>query len=426
MDIQKKIEQIKNQNIENTEIVSVSYEVGAFRHISGLPPFYRVAFVSRAGGGSLINSELWLPCEWNGIFIGLGNGGMAGYINHDTLAGHLRRGYAVAHTDMGTSRGRDSGIDNPDVWRDFGWRATHIMTEVSKSLIFTHYGRNADYSYFIGSSTGGQQALSEAQRYPLDYDGIIAGVPANNRIFLHTYFLWNHNHLRTPDGRVMFNSDEVNRITALAASYFGELNDGEKGDRFVTFPYQDENTVTDFIAYLAKKCPTFSREQLDALTAVYNGPKNPRTGKQIYNGMPIGSEKYGCGIIDCEAIESPHFYPFIWAFGDGYDGYGFDFDKDMDRLSEVLSPDLNANSPDLSAFMANGGKLIAFSGSADPCVPFPEAMRYCERVIDAMGGYDKTAEFFRYFLLPGRDHGGGGDGINAFFLSHMLELFCRC
>ncbi len=396
--------------------------------MTDLPKLRRILFESSYGEGSFIQTELWLPDNWNGIFIGLGNGGMAGSINRREIASYAMRGYATAQTDMGTSRGRAAGVGNPDMWADFGWRATHDMAEVSKKIIRAHYGRDAEYAYFIGASTGGQQAFSEAQRFPQDFDGVIGGVPANNRVFLHTYFLWNHNHLRKPDGTVMFTPEEVQSITQNAAAYFQSIGDGEEGDAFVTMPYRNENTVADFLSFLRKAVPHLRDEQLAALQAVYEGPKNPVTGQQIYNGMPISSEIYSCGLLGCQGVESPHYYPFIWTFGENYDPYSFDFDKDLEKVSATLSEDLNANDPDLTAFAASGGKFIAYSGSADPCVPFPDAMKYAERVAEFFGGYEKSSPFFRYFLMPGRDHGGSGLGTNTLYSdghTYLLETMRR-
>lgn len=419
MDFLKGIELLKATVIPDTEIINVTYEdKGIFEDCGGnvhrdLPKFYRVVLLSEPGSGSHIYTEVWLPEDWNGIFLGLGNGGMAGSISYWGLTGHIRQGYAAANTDLGTSRGRNSGINNPDVWKDFGWRATHIMTESAKALILSLYGRKAEYSYFIGGSTGGQQALAEAQRFPVDYDGIIAGVPANNRTLLHTYFLWNHVHLRPKNKGALFSVSEIQAVTDSAVKYFQTMGDGIEGDNFISFPKAEENIINGFADFLSREHPEFSNVQLNALKAVYTGPVNPSDGERIYNGMPIGSEIYGCGIDECQQEESPHFYPFIWTFGENYDGYDFDFDKDLELLNNKLAEDLNANSPDLSEFMQNGGKLIMYSGSADPCVPYPDAMNYYDRVTKQMGGYEKTQSFFRYFLLPGKDHGWSGNGTNA-------------
>lgn len=286
------------------------------------------------------------------------------------------------------------------------------MTEVGKEIARIYYGRRESYSYFIGGSTGGQQALAEAQRFPSDYDGILAAAPANNRVFLHIYFLWNHNHLRMPDGKALFSTREITAISDCAAAFFQEKGDGIPGDNFVSFPYVGENTVESFLDFLSRKHPEFTGIQLQALSAVYHGPVNMLTGEQIYNGMPIGSEIYNCGIEECQQEESPHFYPFLWAFGPDYDGRQFDFGRDLEKINALLSPHLNANQADLSVFFQNGGKLLLLSGSADPCVPFPDAFNYCRRVIQAMGGCEKMADFFRYFLIPGKDHGTSGRGCS--------------
>ena len=415
------IKRLQNTLLPDTVILSVDYEnknrlqLENGDMIENLPPFYRVRLQMTPGPGSLIHTEVWLPENWNGIFIGTGNGGMAGSIAFWLLPTYLRQNYAVANTDMGNSRGRESGIQNPDVWKDFGWRATHLMTVAAKALIAACYQKPPRFSYFTGGSTGGQQALSLAQRFPEDYDGIIAGVPANNRTNLHTYFLWNHLHLRRANGEPMFQTEEIEAITAFAAVFFQNRGDGEPGDRFVSFPQGDEAVIDAFLKQLAKEMPALQPEQLSALHAVYSGPVNPKTGERIYNGMPIGSEAFGCGINDCQQAESPHYYPFIWAFGKDYTAASFDFADDLDHLNHLLAKDLNANDPDLSAFARHGGKLLIYSGSADPCVPFPDAMRYYQRVLQRRGGYETVKDFCRYFLFPGKDHGNGGYGTNAIF-----------
>lgn len=290
-DITRIINKIKTLFSEITEVERI--ENGCFKNetetFSDLPSLCRVVIVSKPGKGSLINSELWLPDNWNGVFIGCGNGGMAGAIRYEKLTYYSKLGYAVANTDMGTSGDRNRGIDNPDVWKDFGWRATHVMTEISKAIIKEYYGKKESYSYFVGESTGGQQAYSEAQRFPEDY-----------------------------------------------------------------------------------------------------------------NGMPIGSEVYTCGIEMCQKEESPFFYPFIWAFGEDYDGYEFDFSADLQKIHSKLSSDLNANNTDLSKFYDSGGKLMAYSGSADPCVPYPDAIKYYNRVCEKMGGYEIVKSFFKFYILPGK------------------------
>jgi feruloyl esterase len=147
----------------------------------------------------VINIELWMPSSgWNGRFEGTGNGGYAGNISLSVQAMMLglRLGNAVAGTDMGTAPSTftdgDALVGHPEKWVDFGWRSTHLMTVVSKEVIKAFYSAAPQYSYFNGCSTGGEQALMEAQRFPTDYNGILAGDPGNNRTHLHTALLWNY------------------------------------------------------------------------------------------------------------------------------------------------------------------------------------------------------------------------------------------
>lgn len=421
---------IKSMMLTSSEAVVVErIESGFFKDgdvtYSSLPKMLRVAIVSKPGRGSLINIEVWLPDDWNGIFIGTGNGGFAGKIAYNYLSDYSRRGYAVANTDLGTSRGRESGINNPDVWKDFGWRATHLMTTLAKTIIKKFYGKKPTYSYFYGASTGGQQAFSEAQRFPKDYDGIIAGVPGNNRVLLHTYFLWKYVKLRTREGRPLFASAEANKITDIATEYFNSKKELGENKNYVSFPYINESTVDDFLDYLRRKCPDFTEEQLNALKAVYNGPVNPETNEQIYCGMPIASEIYPSGIMLCEGVESPHFYPFIWAFGKDYNGYDFDFSHDLDKILKKMGKELNANNPNLSAFYKRGGKLLAFSGSSDPCVPYADVVKYYNRVCEKLGGYDVVKKFFGLFIMPGKDHSFNGRGVtDEWSNENRDDLFC--
>ena len=407
------LEKLWNINLANTEILDVSHEEDEFWDITDVPAFTRVHWKNSFGADSVILSEIWIPDDWNGRFVVCGSGGMAGALSRPLLAVYARQGYAVAHTNMGTGNGRTRGIGNPDVWNDFGWRSTHMMAVVGKALIAECCGKAPDYSYFLGASTGGNQAMQMVQRFPDDYDGVLAGVPAHNRAFLHIYMVWMHNHLTTRDGRALFSDEEIPPITAAAEAFFAEYGFGEAGDTFVTYPYIGEDTVDRFLSYLHEREPSYTEEQLAALHAVYEGPRDPVTGRQIYNGMPIGSEIYGCGIHDSQQSEPPFFDPFLWVFGADFCSHDFDFHRDTEIFGDAISPVMSANNPDLSPFFSHGGKLLSYSATSDPCVPFPDAMRYCERVWEKCGGYDAVSQCYRWFLVPGMDHNFGGHGLNA-------------
>lgn len=413
------VERLQKLQLENARIVEVTREdlrevdFGEYQ-LDTLLKFCRIKIEARPSEDSLILSELWLPDEWNGIFVGTGNGGLGGGIYYRSLCRYLHLGYATANTNLGTSEGHSCGIGRPEIWKDYGWRATHLMAVNSKKIIEAYYGKKADYSYFIGESTGGQQANMTAQRFPEDYDGIFAGVPAQNRTHLHVMGLWMTLHLRGKDGNGVFSKEEIAKIHDCAVDFFQARGDGQKGDLFVSFPYTDEDTVEDFLNYLRKHCPEISEEQLVVLQKVYQGPVDPVTGKQIYCGIPIGSE-VGCNSVLYYQKGELKNYIIEWALGKEFDLSKFDFHDDVKKLDETLAKDINANNPDLSAFRDHGGVMLISPGSSDPDVAFPDALRYYESVLDRMGGYEEVSKFCRFFLCPGKDHNICGRGATAWW-----------
>jgi len=186
---------------------------------AGLPPFCQVTATLTPTTDSLINVWVWMPASnWNGRFEGTGNGGYAGTIavGVPAMMSGLQAGSAVASTDMGTvpstNNDGDALVGHPEKWIDFGNRSTHLMTVISKQIVAAYYGQAPRYAYFSGCSTGGQQALKEAQRYPNDYDGILAGDPAANRTHVHTSLLWIYKAAHNTPGSY-FTSNDVNLIT---------------------------------------------------------------------------------------------------------------------------------------------------------------------------------------------------------------------
>ena len=364
-----------------------------------LPGIERIMLTTRFGSGRCCH-ELWLPDAWNGRFLGLGSGGMAGAISYPDLVYRAKEGYTVAHTDMGTSKGVKSGIDNRDVSRDFGWRATYIMSIVGKMITEEYYGRKPDYSYFMGASTGGQQSLAMAQRCPECYDAIWAGAPANNRTHLHTYFLWSYVVTRKYD--VRFEQAEIDVITEKAVEYSKDNGNSDPEDKFVTRICCDDEYIDGFIGYLKENYHELPEAKRNALREMYIGPVNPVTGEKIYNGIPIGAEQVG--VLEMQR-DTPHMYPFIWTFGKGFNRTDFDFAADMDEVDRELAGDMNANDTDLSPFFDRGGKLFILTGSVDPIVPSHNTMDYYRRVTEKAGGLDKIYSQARCFIMPGQDHG---------------------
>ncbi len=378
------------------------------RTFDNLPPRTIVKIVLNPAARSTINVEVWLPdaAKWNGRFIGLGNGGAAGSINPGTLAGVFYSGYAVATTDMGTAPDSSSGIGNPEVWKDFGFRATHLMTVAAKQVVKAHYGREPEYSYFSGGSTGGQQALQEAQRCPGDYDGIVANIPAHCRTPLHAYFLWNDQILR----KCPFSESQQNAIILAGNAYMAAREIPQTAGKLVSDPRGDKNDIEAVITLARQRDPTLSDAHAEALRKLFDGPRHALTGERIFGGIPFGSSFN---------IAHGHLYLFKWVFGAEKDLMEIDFGKDIDAYTAALGPYLNAENADLSPFEKRGGKMIMVSGSADSCVPYHASLDYYERVAEHFGSIEKARAFLRFYIIPGMSH-GPGPGINK--LPNMLEL----
>ncbi len=361
-----------------------------------------VKLVLQPAKGSNINVEVSLPDaeKWNGRFLGLGNGGAAGKINSGSLAGASAAGYAVATTDMGTAPNPDSGVDNHEVWKDFGFRATHLMTVVGKQIARTYYGKAPEFSYFSGGSTGGQQALQEAQRYPEDYDGILAAIPAHCRTPLHAYFLWNEQILK----KCPFSKTQEASVIAAANEYLAKREIPLSAGKFISDPRCTAQDIAAVIALARQKDPTLTDEHAAALHQLFDGPRHAVTGERIFNGIPLGSA-FGPA--------TGNLYLFKWVFGPNKSLEEINFGADIDTYTAALAPYLNAENPDLTAFEKRGGKLIATTGAADSVVPCHATIDYYERVIEHFGGsLEKVQSFFRLYLIPGMAH-GGGPGVNS-------------
>lgn len=370
------------------------------RSPKNLPPRTIMKLVLRPAKGSNINVEIWLPdaAKWNVRLLGLGNGGAAGHINSSSLAGPMAGGYAVVTTDMGTAPNADSGVGNREVWKDFGFRATHLMTVAAKQIVTAFYGKGPEYSYFSGGSTGGQQALQEAQRYPDDYDGIVGSVPAHCRTPLHAYFLWNDQILK----RRPFTKSQENNVIAAGNDYLAAREIPAVAGKFVSDPRCDGKDIEAVVALALQKDPTLTPEHAEALRRLFDGPRHAVTGERIFNGIPFGS-----------SIESAHghLYLFKWVFGAEKKMEDVNFGADIDTYTAALGPYLNAENADLSAFEKRGGKLIMTVGTADSVVPYHASLDFYERLIEHFGSLEKVKSFCALYIIPGMAH-GGGPGIN--------------
>lgn len=398
-----------------------------------LPAFCRVDVLLTPTADSDIHVEIWMPLNgWNGKFEGTGSGGFAGSIQYWGMAEGLRRGYAVANTDMGTSPSTgldgDALIGHPAKWTDWGMRATHAMTIAAKAIIQAYYRRPLQHAYFDGCSTGGEQGLMEAQRYPEDYDGIVSGAPANNRTRLHMAILWNFAvsdgppETRIPAEKLSMLADAV--LHACAAQKAAPT------DAFLSLDPAGCHWNPEVLACKTGDRPDcLTAEQVATAKKIYAGPRNAVTRAAIYPGVEPGSESGWGGFVP-ENGSAPYGSLFKWVFGAQWKWQSFDFNHDVATVDARLGPVLNATSTDLSAFKAEGHKLILYHGWADWLVPPRESLNYYEDVMDAnakdaaaehRGALEETRSFFRLFMIPGMAHCGGGPGLNNVDVLAPLE-----
>ena len=258
-----------------------------------LPAFCRVEATARPSSDSEIKFEVWIPPveAWNGKFQGVGNGGYQGSISYAAMATALRRGYATASTDTGHA-GDDMkfGQGHPEKLIDYGYRAVHVMTESAKLIIRDAAGRFADKSYFVGCSAGGQQALSEAQRYPDDYDGIIAGDPASNRIRQTFGFLSSWIATHTPDGKPVIGQPKLALLTKAVVDACDTI-DGLK-DGLIDDPRACDFKPASLRCRAGDGADCLTAAEVGVLEKWYAGARDSK-GRQLYpGGIPLGSEPF--------------------------------------------------------------------------------------------------------------------------------------
>jgi len=385
--------------------------------ITGLPEFCRIALTMAPSSDSAIRVEVWMPTAgWNGRFEGLGGGGYTGTINYGTLATAVMHGFAAANTDMGTAPATGGNglavVGHPQKWLDFGSRSTHLMTVAGKALTRAFYGEDARYSYFAGCSTGGHQALEEAEVFPDDYDGILGGAPGHNRTHLHAAFVFDFKTAHTAPGSVIAATKLSMLNSAVLTACVGS-DGGLATDKFLTDPRKCnfDPAVLQCKGADASNCLTAS--EVYTAKTFYQGLRNPRTGALIYPGWERGSETGWGGL---QGSTQPDFPGILnWALGLNYDPLAVNFDTDMNTVDSTLAPTVNFLYTDLSRFYGHHGKLLLYHGFADPIVVTTDTIRYYDRIRSEQHlSLKQEQSFARLFLVPGMGHCSGGPGPNTF------------
>lgn len=396
-----------------------------------LPAFCRVIAEAKPTLDSDIKLEVWLPVSgWNGKLEGIGVGGFAGSIDHVQLATSVKAGYTATATDTGhTGSPIDAGwaMGHPEKIIDYGYRGIHEMTRVAKTVIAAYYSKPPQRSYFAGCSGGGREALMEAQRYPEDYDGILAGSPANYFTDLLATAAYDVQVL-TMDSASFIPPEKIPTIAAAVNAACDEVDGVHDG--ILNDPRQchfDPATI-QCKGEDSEKCLTAA--QVTALKRLYAGTLDSK-GHVVYPGYVPGAEDGRGGwelwITGPAPVKSllasfanGFFSDFVFGKSD-WDYKTFKVDADLKAANERTAQALNATDPDLRAFKARGGKLVMYHGWNDPAITPLSTIDYYESVIKKMGQKDVDS-FVRLYMVPGMQHCLGGPGPDSFGAVYDLKF----
>ena len=376
----------------------------------------KVSVTSRPTAESNIGIELWIPegAAWNGKFIQVGNGGFAGTVPVMAFPRLVREGYAVSGTDdghqdkVGTNASWAQG--HPEKVIDFGYRALKETTEASKALIAAEKGGRIARSYFFGCSDGGREALMEAQRWPTDFDGIVAGAPANYMSQLFGLSAYQQQMMARPGGYLGPAQRELLQKSALAQC---------GGGSFIRDPMSCHFDPGRLACKAGQTDGCLTAPQVASAKAMYEGRKD-KAGKLIFPGYSPGAEalngSWNAWITGPEQDRNqraagPSFSSNAFKYF-GFQDPNFDYLKmDMGAQYEgarkKMAAVLDSDNPNLSAFKKHGGKLIQYHGWNDPAIPPRSSIVYYEDVRKTMGD---PSDFYRLYLVPGMLHCGGGVG----------------
>jgi feruloyl esterase len=393
---------------------------GARGNFGDLPAFCRVEATLKPSGDSDIKIEVWLPAAgWNNKLQAVGNGGWTGSIAYPAMAEALRRGYAATSTDTGHAGGAQPLMGHPEKVVDFGYRAVHEMAVKAKAIINAFYGAGPQHAYWNGCSAGGRQGLQEAQRYPEDFDGIIAGAPAINFTGRATQAIWIGQAVHKTDGSFIPQA-KFGVIKAAVIEQCDAL-DGVK-DGVLENPMQCkfDPKVLECKAGDAASCLTAA--QVDAARAIYAPVQNSRTKAEVFPGLSPGSEGGWTTMGSAQPFAiGVDYFRYILFNDPNWDYMTLNFDSHMTQVEKTDNGIINALNPNLKPFFDRGGKIIQYHGWADPQIAAMSSVSYYQQVLDKLGGASKVQANHRLFMVPGMAHCQGGDGPNTFDMLTALE-----
>jgi feruloyl esterase len=389
---------------------------------TGAPAYCEVTAVLEPVRGSSIVSVYRLPETWNGRMLSLGGGGWAGNILLATALPSLKRGYATAQTDGGhpSPNGTDtSWTSNPIAVTDFSHRAIHETAVFGKTLVAKNYGRAASRNYYQGCSTGGRMGLMETQRYPQDFDGVIAGAPVYT-LLTQTSPVVRRQIFSAPGASLP--APLLERVNAASTAACDAL-DGAK-DGVITDPRRCNWDPGELACKAGRSGDCLSGAQVKALREAYSTRSSNSSGLVGNYGMTRGSEAGWSRFVAADT-KTPlnamngdlgHLIPLMFPDGK-YDPATFDVETQQAAVHRTpFAKEYEATSTDLRAFFDRGGKLIVWHGFDDPGPSAFATIDWVERAIKANG--DANLQFY---VAPGVYHCGGGPGADNFDLLTAME-----
>jgi feruloyl esterase len=374
-----------------------------------------------------IRFEVWVPLTgWNGRFQGIGLGAFSGAVPFTQMSAAVEQGYAVGGTDTGHESGFmdaawTQGADglNAGVVADWAHRGIHEMTVKSQAIVRAVFGQPARHSYFVGCSSGGHQALTEAQRYPDDYDGILAGAPANYWTHLMAGQLWYGLATRVrPDTSLEAPVDKLKLIhdaVLKACDAADGVNDG-----VIENPLACHFDPGVLACKGADTASCLTASQVNALRDIY-GNAHGTDGKKIFPGLAPGGEVGWPLMSSVQVSFAQTFYRYFVFQKPDWDYASLNLDRDVAYADQRVGSIVNSTNPDLTSFRAHGGKLLQYHGWNDPLISPYNSIDYYESVLARVGGgkpraaaLEEVQGFHRLFMVPGMNHCRGGDGTDTF------------
>jgi feruloyl esterase len=415
--------------VAGEELVSMSKRLFVKTLLSiDLPPvpaprsFCRVEASLTPVAGSLVKVQIWLPDDWNGKLLAKGGGGFNGGLFSASISMRdgMKKRYVTVVSDVGHDNSDSAKFahESREAFIDYGYRGNHSTAVFTKQLISAYFGKPPRLAYFEGGSNGGREALMEARRYPEDYDGIIAGMPAMSFTKLMTSFLWNAEAIRSAPG-LKSKLGLVRKAVLAECDALDGVTDG-----VLDSPTKCAFDPADLQCKGGESSDCLSVAEFSALKKIHDGPRL-KDGASLFPGLAIGVEVHptemDSWILGEKALQpSMGQEAFRWmVYGDStWDSSRFDIDVDAPAAAKIASI-LDSDDPDLSAFLERDGKLLMHHGWNDAAIPPTNTIHYYESVLQKLG--PRAKDQVRLFMVPGMGHGLGRPGPEYYDMLSVLE-----